>query len=133
MKRLASVRSRPSSKYIPLEDLSDPKNIEDSLERLLEIGNRAGKSQIPKAKDAEALLGAASKPGTSLLKVSSAFELYVNEIAFDEQKAKSEKQRYSWKKTKTTSVNYFIDVIGDVPMDEITREMALSYRSWWIE
>lgn len=43
---------------------------------------------------------------------------------FDEITKKSEKQCYSWKKTKTSLINYFIDVIGDVPMENITRDMA---------
>jgi len=117
--------------YKPIASLATTEPLGDTFETI--AGNQKPlRGRREKARDAEALLGAAQPVSTAPI-VSQAFDLYVNEIAFDEQKAKSEKQRYSWKKTKTTSVNYFIDVIGDVPMDEITRHMALSYRSWWIE
>ena len=39
----------------------------------------------------------------------------------------------SWEKTKRTSINYFIDVIGDLPIAAISRDDALSYRNWWME
>lgn len=119
--------------YQPISALATTAPIEDTFDRLLEIRDRSGRDEVPKAKDVEALLGSAPEPVAKLPKVTEAFRIYVDEIAFDEQKDKSAKQQYSWEKTKKTSVKYFTDVIGDVSMDEITREMALSYRSWWIE
>ncbi len=65
--------------------------------------------------------------------MSEAFQLYLDEIAFDEQYNKSPKQKYSWEKIKRTSINYFIDVIGDLAMSDISREDALAYRTWWME
>ena len=78
-------------------------------------------------------MGGVPAPVKPSVKVSGAFALYLSEIAYDEQAKKSPKQQYSWEKTKRTSINYFIDVVGDIDMEEITREMATSYRSWWIE
>lgn len=120
-------------KYVPAITLSQPDHIEETFERLLEVRDQSDRQHVPRADVAEALLGGAPEPAIGSVKVSEAFELYVSEIAFDEQKNKSPKQRYSWEKTKRTSITYFIDVVGDVTLDEITREMALSYRSWWIE
>lgn len=94
---------------------------------------QTGASGRPPRADTEALLGGVEKPEKPVAVVTCAFELYVSEIAFDEQKKKSPKQRRNWEKTKRTSMNYFIDVICDVPLNDITREMALAYRSWWIE
>ena len=120
-------------KYLTVDQLAKADNIEDTFERLLEVRDQSSKLGEPKPKVAEALLGGAPEPNETSIKVSEAFSLYVNEIAFDEQKNKSDRQRYSWEKTKRTSVNYFTDVVGDVSIGDITREMALSYRSWWIE
>ncbi len=135
-KRHASACKRSLAsgfKYLPVEELSQPANIEDTFDRLLEVRDRSHNDGAPKPNVVEALLGGAPEPDETSIKVSEAFKVYVDEIAFDEQKNKSRKQRYSWEKTKRTSVNYFIDTVGDVGMGEITREMALSYRSWWIE
>ena len=123
--------------YLPAETLRDSGDFNGLMERirLLERGTSAG--QPPNAQDAEALLGAVPEPVqeeiADLTKVSEAFQLYLDEIAFDEQYNKSPKQKYSWEKTKRTSINYFIDVIGDLAMSEISREDALAYRTWWME
>ena len=103
------------------------------LERIELIEKSTGASGVPPLAETEAMLGGVSEPIRPKVKVSQAFDLYLKEIAFDEIARKSPKQRYSWEKTKRTSVNYFTDVIGDMAMEEITRDMATSYRSWWIE
>ena len=59
------------------------------------------------------------------------FELYVSKIAFDDQYNKSDAQRRAWEKTKRTSIDYFIEQIGDIPLSEITRDVATKYRDWW--
>ncbi|MGC6500827.1 MAG: tyrosine-type recombinase/integrase [Henriciella sp.] len=121
--------------YAPAETLGASAELTDLMQRiqLLERGTSPG--HPPSAQDAEALLGAVPEPVAEEDKttVSEAFQLYLDEIAFDEQYNKSPKQKYSWEKTKRTSINYFIDVIGDLPMAEITRDDALSYRNWWME
>ena len=123
--------------YLPAETLRDSGDFNGLMERirLLERGTSAG--QPPNAQDAEALLGAVPEPVqeeiVDLTKGSEAFQLYLDEIAFDEQYNKSPKQKYSWEKTKRTSIKYFIDVIGDLAMSEISREDALAYRTWWME
>lgn len=114
-------------------DLQTVEKVDRLLERveLIEQG-RDSKGKPPPA-ETEAILGGVTKPKRRSMTVNKAFALYLDKIAFDEIAKKSEKQRYSWQKTKTTSINYFVDVIGDVAMEDITREMATAYRSWWIE
>ncbi len=131
--RYRSARTRALAAgfdYRPVEALAREGEASEIVDRLLEVRDRSGPSEVPKPCDAEAILGGVEAPGVT---TSQAFEIYLNEIAFDEQKNKSPKQRYSWEKTKRTSINYFIEVIGDVAIEEISRGMALSYRSWWIE
>ncbi|MBU2143421.1 MAG: phage integrase SAM-like domain-containing protein, partial [Alphaproteobacteria bacterium] len=88
----------------------------------------AGPAEIPRERDAEALLGGATKP---TIPVSDAFEVYLSEIAYNAQLYKSPNQRASWEKTKRTSIQYFIDFAGDIALEDITRELALKYQQHW--
>jgi len=114
-------------------EIQTDEQVDRVLKRIEEVQSRVGENAVPEQQDTEALLGGVSEPVQPDVTVSKAFEIYLNEIAFSEINKKSEKQRYSWQKVKTTSVNYFIDNCGDVPMTEITRDLANSYRAWWIE
>ena len=73
------------------------------------------------------------RPHFEKLTVSQAFALYVDKIAFDDQRQKDVDQRRNWLKSKKTSIDYFISQVGDIPLDEITRETALRYEDWWRE
>lgn len=84
--------------------------LEEALARLLAVHQNAGPAEIPRDRDAEALLGGAPKPTIS---VSEAFEVNVGEIAYNAQLYKSPNQRASWEKAKRTSIQYFIDFTGD--------------------
>lgn len=85
----------------------------------------------PSERKTEALLGNAPDPGKAVT-VSKAFDIFFKKIAIDDVYGKSEAQAYSWRKTKKASMQYFIDVIGDLPLSEITREKAIEYRDWWV-
>ena len=119
--------------YKPVEKLVVEEDTSQLLDRIDSLRKHRSRHELPNKADIDALLGGVTEPKTPKVKVSKAFKIYLEEIAFDEIAKKSPKQKYSWEKTKRTSVNYFIEVIGDIYMDEITREMATSYRSWWIE
>ena len=118
--------------YKPAEPLAESRSIAELMERIKTLEAQSGSDGDPKRADSEALLGGAPNPA-STIPVSEAFELYVSKIAFDDQYNKSEAQRRSWEKTKRTSINYFIEQIGDLPLSEITRDKALEYRDWWVE
>ena len=123
--RMATVKALASGfTYQPIDHLATVAPLEEALARLLAVHQNAGPAEIPKVRDAEALLGGAPKPTVS---VSEAFEVYVNEIAYNAQLYKSPNQRASWEKTKRTSVQYFIDFAGDIALEEITRDLALNY------
>ncbi|MEE9380615.1 MAG: DUF6538 domain-containing protein [Hyphomonadaceae bacterium] len=114
--------------YQPIDHLATEAPLEETLARLLAVQSQAGSAEIPKERDAEALLGGATKP---TITVSEAFELYLSEIAYNAQLYKSPNQRASWEKTKRTSVQNFTDFAGDIALEDITRELALKYQKHW--
>lgn len=118
--------------YKPAEPLAESRTIAELMARIRTLEANAGKSGDPSRADSEALLGGTPDPAANIT-VSEAFELYISRIAFDDQYNKSEAQRRSWEKTKRTSINYFIEQMGDLPLSEITRDKALEYRDWWME
>lgn len=112
--------------YRPVEEIAALPDVEEIIARLkaADFGN------APTEAKAEALLGGVPAP-VDKTTVSEAFELYVSKIAFDDQYNKSQAQREAWEKTKRTSIEYFIAHAGDIPLTEISREVATSYRDWW--
>lgn len=114
--------------YRPMERLVQSDNIEDVVARLLTLKPERIANSDAEPFKAEALLGGIEEPK---LTVSQAFALYVSEIAVDDQYNKSEQQKYQWRKVKQLSINYFIDVVGDIPIAEINREHALKFQRWW--
>ena len=113
-----------------MEALLDEGRIESIVERVLAVsGQRTNDGAIRPAR-AEALLGAAPTPQVTL---SDAFDVYFSEIAIDEQFNKSDQQKYQWQKVKRRSLAYFVDVVGDLPLADITRDHALAFKKYWTE
>mgnify|MGYP006282982369 FL=1 len=115
--------------YKPAEPLAESRTIADLMACIRTLEANAGPSGDPGRADSEALLGGAPDPAASITG-SEAFQLYISRIAFDDQYNKSEAQRRSRETTKRTSINYFIEQMGDLPLSEITRDKALEYRGW---
>jgi len=88
----------------------------ETLGSQYDVGN-----EPPPKMETVALLGGVAKPKSDDMIVSVAFQKYVDEIAFDSQHKKSPAQRRSWEKAKRTSINYFIEAIGDIEMASISR------------
>ena len=127
--RMATVKALACGfTYKPIDHLATEASLEETLARLLAVHTQAGPAEIPRERDAEALLGGATKP---TIPVSEAFEVYLSEIAYNAQLYKSPNQRASWEKTKRTSIQYFIDFAGDIALEDITRELALKYQRHW--
>ena len=120
--------------YKTAQEIYDEHNIDDAKCRVMAL---AEQFEVPIEKPptlvTEALLGGIAKPKREDLTVSQCFTLYVNEIEFDAQLKKSPAQRKSWENSKRTSVDYFVKVIGDIEMTEITRDHAITYRNWWAD
>jgi len=85
--------------------------------------------KIKTPQDVEAVLGLVETPK---VKVSDAHDIYKNEIVADQLLRKSPRQRRDWAKVKDRAVETFKAVIGDIPMDEITREHGIRFRKHWL-
>ena len=128
-KRYAAANARALAigfVYKPVSELANPDNIDDVVARLMAL-KQSEEGEVQR-RQAEAILGGVDSPKTT---VSEALEVYFNEIAVDDQLGKSKRQAYQWKKVKRLSASYFIDVVGDLPLVDITREHALKYQRWW--
>jgi len=115
--------------YVPMEQLIAEHETEDILLRL-EALERVSRGKLPSQENSNALLGSVKRPTVTL---SQALEIYCNQIAVGDLLGKSDSQKKAWKKVKLRAVNYFIDLHGDLSIDEITREHARAFYNWWAE
>jgi len=130
--KAASLRALASGfSYAPAQDLAQSSDLEELAARVraVDTQDRGAKSEA-EAKTAEAILGGLAKPAVL---VSEAFEIYHKEIAADALIGKSQAQAALWLKTKKRGVQYFIDLIGDIPVASITRQQAQQYHQWWLD
>lgn len=75
-----------------------------------------------------ALLGGETPPP---LVLTAVYDLYVDEIATAELRTKSLQQRRKWINVKKRSVERFVEVVGDIEMNRISREHALKFWRYW--
>ena len=132
--RYEAAKARAASfgvTYLPSSELAAQAGPVEIYERIQRLMKQSGPNTLPKRVDVDAVLGGITKPNKGKMKVSKAFNLYLDKISYNDQYNKDKDQLYSWKKTKTTSIDYFIEVMGDLDMDSITREQALAYEDWW--
>jgi|TARA_B110000908_G_C10202313_1_gene425945 integrase len=90
-------------------------------ERALAIGPDASKE------DVIAAFGLAPKPS---LMLSQMCEVNEELVQFDIRQ-KSPDQMRKWRVQRTRAANNLIAVVGDMPLDQFTREHALTFREWW--
>jgi len=129
--RYQAAKKRAMSRgfiYTPVEELAETTAVSEILNRLALFD--PGKGQEPKLekKDAEALLGGVEPVA---MPVSKAFRLYCDQIATSDLLGKSGAQKHNWHKAKKRAVNNFINICGDLPMNDITRKHAQQFREWW--
>lgn len=79
---------------------------------------------------AEAVVGAITRPATAM---SDAFKDCLKEIAPQEIVGKSEGQRTRWTNGKQQSIDSFIEVVGDIDIEALTREDARKYYDHWLK
>lgn len=79
--------------------------------------------------EGEALLGEADKPAIT---VSKALDLYWT-LAREKTFGKSSDQVRRWENPRKKAVRNFITLLGDKPLEEITRDDMLDFRQHWLE
>ncbi|MGK2228894.1 MAG: integrase [Devosia sp.] len=77
---------------------------------------------------AEAALGGVPSPTQRL---TSVYDLYVDEIATSQLVTKSAQQRRKWINIKKRAVDRFVEVVGDIDINTIEREHALKFWRYW--
>jgi integrase len=115
-------------RYRPVEQLVSEPHLDDVVRRLVALDGRGSAVVDEQPEQVEALLGGVEAPRVT---VSEALEIYFNEIAIDDQYAKSDAQVYQWRKVKRLSISYFTEQVGDLPLVDITRDHALAYHRFW--
>lgn len=111
-------------RYLTADQLAENKDVSEILDRIAYLE----KQHNTKKSDVDALLGTVKTPSVTL---DSAFNIFVNEIASEENRTKSERQFISWRKVKKRAVKNFQSVVGQRNIDEITRADALKFYDWW--
>lgn len=110
--------------YRTVDELVDGGDLAEVVRRVGALEKSNGNSDHEFA----SLLGGADRPQVL---VSDVLETYMEVIAPLELAGKSAKQVRSWKKIPARAVNNFIAVVGDKPIDEISRADANRYFDWW--
>lgn len=126
--RLAAAREIAQTKgfaYRPVKSLIEAP-VEEILDRVDAIPTRRGR---PDRKVAAALLGTVPDPG---LRLSAALESFWD-LTRDEMRGKSEDQVRRARNPVIKAVRNFIEVVGDKPIAEISRDDMLDFRQWWSE
>jgi hypothetical protein len=111
--------------YVPAIKVAD-RPLPEIIDRVDAAHTAKGRVDMPAAR---ALLGAVDKPRIT---VTGALKLYW-QIAADKTLGKSEDQIRRWKNPRIKAVNNFVDVVGDVALEDLTPDDMQDFRDWWIE
>jgi integrase len=77
-----------------------------------------------------AVLGGEPVPSVTL---SQALKVYVEDIAASQLVTKSPQQRRKWRVIPERAVRTFVEVVGNKPISEITRDDAHKFYRYWLE
>lgn len=112
--------------YMPAADLASFATTDDLLARfdLLAQGRRADEPT-----EVAAILGGEVRPPLALSELLGRVEAIVR----GSQQDMSPDQRRKWVNPKRRAIANLREVIGDKPLDKITRDDALDFRAWWQE
>jgi integrase len=128
---MLDLRQRASTfgfTYRPVEELVSKASLEEIFERLEVLGPTGSPMTPKKQRDADAVLGVAEPPKVT---ISQALDLYLKEIALDEQMGKSPEQLATYTKVKRRAVANFVKLNADMDIASIGRDEARKvYRFW---
>ncbi len=110
--------------YLTAEQISN-RPTEEILDRLEAVKDDIGK-------DTEKVSAILGKHSLSTITLSKALENFFN-FQKIELLNKTDDQIRKWKNPRIKAVNNLINLIGDVPVDQISRNDILHLRDWWSE
>ncbi|WP_246710348.1 tyrosine-type recombinase/integrase [Martelella soudanensis] len=119
----AELAQRRGYRYLTVEKVAQLPRTE-LLER---IETTAEERHAPR--ETAALLGGVTEP---LITVERALELYWS-LAKDRAVGKSEDQLHRWRNPRIKAIRNFIGVCGNLPINEISGDVMLDFRAWWVE
>lgn len=120
-----NIAAAKGFRFLPMESVVKLP-IDEIVARVLAAHDAKGR---PNMQDAQALLGAAKQPPIT---VSRALEIYW-QVAADKVLRKSPDQERRWRNPKRKAIRNFVDVVGDIPISQITPEDMQTFRDWWLE
>ena len=100
--------------------------VDELVARVEAIG---GRRAAPDTVEASALLGTVPAPSLTLEK---ALDLYWG-LAREKTLGKSEDQIRRWKNPRVKAVRNFVEIVGNKPIEAITRDDMLDFRQHWLE
>lgn len=111
--------------FKPLAKIVEFEPSEAVLERLKYM---VGKEQ--EDREVEAVMGKIERPKDT---IRDAFKLYCDKLSISETSRKFPEQIVRWRATKTRSVEHFVALCGNLPMDELDRKHGRAFFDWWGE
>ena len=115
---LRSIAELRGVTYLPAKKVSELP-IDEILNRVEASGNSMA--------TIDAVLGAELVPKLGLSELFDTYEL----LTLDRLRSKSEDQLRRWRAPRQKAVRNIIKVIGDVAIQDISRDHALRFRKWW--
>lgn len=96
---------------------------------LAEFTNRINTAEAVQDDDTqEALIGTLKKPDVL---ISNSLDALIEHEKINLSKKNSNELK-KWTKERKLSIGYFVSVVGDKPIETITREDILNFRKWWV-
>ncbi|MEO1241045.1 MAG: site-specific integrase [Pseudomonadota bacterium] len=120
-----------SSRSNPLESVLRDLALSKLLDRLEVIAKPDGPAPYWVSTHERNFGGGFHAPPPATL--TQAFEIYYEKIAAHSLVHKSKQQRHEWRAAKLRSINRLADIVGDKPIDEVTREDGLKFYGWLLE
>ncbi len=98
------------------------------ISQLLERLNEAGK-RIDKEKEVNALLGGTPVPRITLNEVLPKFFHFKKNHTWK----MSPNQIRKWQNPRKLAIRTFVEVVGNIEVQSLTKDHVLKYRDWWLE
>lgn len=111
--------------YRPYDDLIANADLSERLHRL-EVAQQLDDSITPAA-----MFGLVEEPPAQT-SLDDAFQVFCTAIRSDKNARKSPKQLATWAKLKRRGIANFKSVVGDIPVEAITRRDAQKFHQYWL-